>query len=925
MKLSRVVLLASLLSSLGSALAQTTTNIPPTVTIVSPTNGSVFTAPADIFLLANAIDRDGEVYEVSFFANEHYIGGVTNPPPDASPLPPWRLQWNGVAAGQYYLRARAVDKAEGIGWSSVVRVEVRGTNQPPTLPVVNVVASDSDAAETGVLTWIQSGSFRFTRSGSISNALTVHFSIGGTAENGVDYRYLSNSITFQPGREAAELRVYPLDDALIEPTETVVVRLIDPLCAAMMPPPPGCYRVGSSPAVTVNIRDAVIESNRPPVVRIVSPTNESRFPMGANIRIHADAFDNDRYLDTVEFFANNQNLGIVTNNPFSLAPYAGYSVIWSNAPAGEYRLTAKASDNFGLMTTSAPVRIVVGDFSISNVPPMVRITAPTNGAAFPAEADITVNVVTIDPDGYAPFVELFADGAKIGEELITFVMAPPDGTPIHFSFTWSNVVAGAHTLAARGTDDDGATRWSEPVRIYVGTNKPPPPPVTTVVTIETVDSIATEPSPVEDTILPDNAVLRVRRSGETNEALTVFYRTGGSASNGVDYAGLSGEVLIPAGARSANLVIEAADDLLIEGSETVVVELLLPPCLAIVPPPPGCYTVGLPARATAYIRDNDFAPSNRPPSVRITAPTSGTSFPSGSAIHIEATTVDLDGYAPMIEFFADGRKIGEELITFVQPPTNGTPIHFSFVWSNVVAGAHTLAARATDDDGAQRFSEPVYILVGTNQPPPPPPTNVVVSIVAIDAYASEGPWTNLWTTPDGTRGTNVAVFGVRREGPTNEAVTVRYHVGGTASNGVDYVELPGEVTIPAGARGARITVLPLEDGLIEGNETVVLELAPAGGEPPSYILGLSRRAAAVIADNEERPRCVRLAGGLYHLCLPGINGETYRIESSSDLVHWTTLCTTVVVDGAVHVVDADADGLPHRFYRAVPDATASME
>jgi hypothetical protein len=308
--------------------------------------------------------------------------------------------------------------------------------------------------------------------------------------------------------------------------------------------------------------------------------------------------------------------------------------------------------------------------------------------------------------------------------------------------------------------------------------------------------------------------------------------------------------------------------------------------------------------------------------VRITAPRNGDEFREGSDLLIEATTVDPDGYAPMIEFYANGRKIGEQVIHFIQPPEDGTPIHFSLGWSNITAGAYALTARGTDDDGASRFSEPVYIRVLDDEPPPPLPTNVVVSIVAIDAYASEGPWLR----EDGTvRGTNTATFAVRRAGPTNEAVTVKYHVGGTASNGVDYTELSGVVVIPAGARGTQITVIPLEDTVIEHQETVVLELAPDSSDSPSYTVGESRRAAAIIADDDQRPPCMRLPGGLYHLCRPATDGQRLRVEASCNLVDWTPLSSVTVTDGAFHFVDADADGLPHRFYRLVPDTTAAEE
>jgi hypothetical protein len=403
-------------------------------------------------------------------------------------------------------------------------------------------------------------------------------------------------------------------------------------------------------------------------------------------------------------------------------------------------------------------------------------------------------------------------------------------------------------------------------------------------------------------------------------ALQVYYRVGGSAANGVDYARLTGELSMPAGATRAEIAIEAIDDALVEGTETVIVTLQEPVCIAIAPPPPECYLVGRPDTATAYIRDNDSRPSNSPPSVRITWPSNGARFEAGSDIRIDAVTVDQDGYAPRAEFFANGRKIGEQEIHFVQAPPDGTPIEFSFVWSDVEAGSYTLTVKGTDEDGAMAFSAPVGIRVETNRPPPPP-TNVVVSISAIDSYAMEGGGTNSFS-----RGTNMAVFLVRRGGPTNDPVTVRYRIGGTASNGVDYAALSGEVTIAAGARGARILVVPLEDRLAEGIETVVLELAPAGGEPPSYSIGQPSRAASIIVDNDApRPRCQRLADGLFHVCVPGRDGDYFRLEASCNLVDWVPLCTSVVSDGAIHFVDPDVEALPYRFYRSVPETAPAEE
>ena len=75
-------------------------------------------------------------------------------------------------------------------------------------------------------------------------------------------------------------------------------------------------------------------------------------------------------------------------------------------------------------------------------------------------------------------------------------------------------------------------------------------------------------------------------------------------------------------------------------------------------------------------------------------------------------------------------------------------------------------------------------------------------IVARDPIASEGE--SSW------HGGN-ASFHVVRSGSTEAELTVHYAVDGTAENGVDYEELSGVLTIPAGDRSAVITVVPIDD------------------------------------------------------------------------------------------------------------------
>ena len=112
---------------------------------------------------------------------------------------------------------------------------------------------------------------------------------------------------------------------------------------------------------------------------------------------------------------------------------------------------------------------------------------------------------------------------------------------------------------------------------------------------------------------------------------------------------------------------------------------------------------------------------------------------------------------------------------------------------------------------------------------------VGLSIVATKADAAETGPTN-------------AIFTVSRTGSTAAAVTVNYTIGGTASNGVDYLALSGSVVIPALSSSATITVTPINDALAEPTETIILTLVPA----PGFVIGIGN-ATATILDNDAPP------------------------------------------------------------------------
>lgn len=93
-------------------------------------------------------------------------------------------------------------------------------------------------------------------------------------------------------------------------------------------------------------------------------------------------------------------------------------------------------------------------------------------------------------------------------------------------------------------------------------------------------------------------------------------------------------------------------------------------------------------------------------------------------------------------------------------------------------------------------------------------------------------------------GPSVGTFTISRMGSAAADLLVRWAVSGTARPGADYAALSGSTLLPAGTLSATVTVTPVDDSLIEGDETVVLAVAPdaayrVDAEAPTAVLTLA--------------------------------------------------------------------------------------
>jgi hypothetical protein len=114
-------------------------------------------------------------------------------------------------------------------------------NNSNPLPIVSVSSTNHPYAVEGGI----NGEFLFTRAGPTNSALSITFTIGGTAVAGARYTVLANSVTIPAGQTSVSLPVVAVDDNLTEGEQTVVLWLTDN----------ENYRVAYDSSATVTIQD----------------------------------------------------------------------------------------------------------------------------------------------------------------------------------------------------------------------------------------------------------------------------------------------------------------------------------------------------------------------------------------------------------------------------------------------------------------------------------------------------------------------------------------------------------------------------------------------------------------------------------------------------------------------------------------------
>jgi len=698
--------------------------------------------------------------------------------------------------------------------------------------MVLTVTNDGDAAEpTG------NGGFMISLPTGItvSEDVTVNYTIGGTATAGGDYAAIPGVITLPAGQSRVIVPVTVADDQVIEATETVIMTLTGGSSTSF-----GFTGTGSA---TVAITD-----------------DESSTSLSLSVSNAADAAEPG----TDGGFTISLPTGITATEDVTV----NYSVSGAATAGDDYvAITSGITIPAGLNSVTVPVTIT--DDQVIEVTETVVMTlagGSSNNFTFTGTGSATVYIAddeSDDPTNRALAISKDGDGAEPGTDG-GFTISLSEGITASEAITVSVTTVGSATagedyVALTGTAviPVGGSSVSLPVavlddQLIEGTEN-------LVITLNGGTSTSftftgagsTTVELTDDDNVPENLVLNVTKTADaaepsTNggfhialpagltatEAITVNYSVAGTAVGGQDYIQLSGETVIPAGDNGVDLPLTVADDQVIESAETVMVGVTGGSSTSFT------FTGG--SSATLDIADDDNIPENLAVSIRKTADgaepgTDGgftVSLPAGVTVAeditvdytISGTATSGDDYTALagaviipaeqnsvsIPVTVTNDNILEVPETVIVTLTGGASDNFSFT---AIGNA---AVNIADDESAD-------------------PANLVLAI-SKDADAAEA----------GTDGgfTISLPSGIT----VSEDITVTYSISGTAAEGTDYTALTGTAVIPAGQGAVSIPVEVRDDQLIEQTETVIVTLT--GGSSDNFTFTGTGGATVEIADDE---------------------------------------------------------------------------
>lgn len=317
--------------------------------------------------------------------------------------------------------------------------------------------------------------------------------------------------------------------------------------------------------------------------------------------------------------------------------------------------------------------------------------------------------------------------------------------------------------------------------------------------------------------------------GTLTQNLTVSYQVAGSATAAQDYQALTGQVVIPAGSSTAAIEVLVIDDMAIEDTEDVAVQLLAGPG----------YQLSTAGNASLFILDDE-------PRLSISA--KGNASESGTTGFFTVSTPLVTSRPILFTYAVSGTATPSTDYTalsgtgMIGAGQQSVTINVTAAFDGVVDPAETVTITINPDT-----ANPATYALGT-------PSSDSIQIV------DDMPLLIVSGTTNAIESGTAGAFIVTNTNVVNQAVSFTYTISGSAVAGVDYAALTGTATILANAATVTIPVVPIPDLVYDPNETVVISISNDSSVPPRYVVGAASSGTVIIIDDSIPSVSVTVAG-----------------------------------------------------------------
>ncbi len=730
-----------------------------------------------------------------------------------------------------------------LGAANQHALTITDDDPPPTLTLVETALSVGEGEPAVQLT--------LSLSQPSGRAITVPFTLAGSASLGEDVSVTPSPVTIPAGSSLGTITVTPINDPWFEPAESISVTLGTPT-------------------------NAILSGNSAATITL---TDDDPFP----------AISFTQATDTVAEAAGSRVIGLALSGPIDADVVVQIALSGSASEGADY--------TFPSTTVVIPARNIAASVTLNvlqdNLDEPTETIVLTLGA--PTNADLgsqIVHTVTLLDDDPTPVLQFAQTTITVIEGTPTaqlaLVLTAASAAPISVPFTIGGTATpgvdfvtptSPFTILPGETGallpitliDDLIAESDETIIVSLGTPTNAvlgTQPQTTVTIQDDETTVTASFSQLSQSATEADGVVVavVSLSIAAPTELTIPLIVGGTGTAGNDFVVSPNPLVIPIGSFSGTVAVILTNDTLDEEDETVILTL----------DPPSGVVVGVNPTQTITILDNDPTPN-----VAFAALGQSANEGAGSVL-VEVLLSSLSGRDVTVPFTVTGSATLPDDATITPNPL--------VILAGQASGFLTVALAP---DAIDEFDESLVLEIGT-------PIGAIPGVITTHSMTildDDQPPSISFSQASSAELESAGTItrAVVLSGPSGLPVSVDLLLGGTATSGVDYIAPASPLVIPAGSTATTVTIEITDDLLDEAAETASITF----GSPVNVSIGGIASHLLTILDDDNEPFAGFSSATLQITEDAGPASITFELTQSTALpvtVHFTLSGSAVATD-----------------------------